>query len=516
MADEMKTLKTRIALKYDTVENWENSTLKLLPGELAIDNLNRIKIGNADRLTWSELDFVVGGPDKAAIQLLDELPDPSAQDFDFEVGSLVVVDSKLYCLGEEVSDQTSTKKWVDLANTDEIATLTQDVEAAKTDISGIQSSLLSLNARDEAHDAALLALRTAIDEALASANGGNDALSAELATVKTRVAANETAIASNRADIEGVLDIARDEQTGEVTKRTVKLSAIPEAIYVDGKINSNALPSFVDDVKEGLIAVNNDPNDLTYQLTHDEVNSSKIIGFFSVAFGAGDGDVEHNEKTLKLIRATAPSEAELSTIKPVIDGITYKFAPVSEWEAPSSSTIYVDVMTSKSYRWSGSQFVVIAGDLALGETASSAFAGNRGVALENEINDTVDSTTGETVLGLKSRVENLETGLSDETAARESSLSILGSNLQSLESNLEDFKLEAAEKHDAIEQEIASSIIALKEEDSALETSILALQTQIDGVSATTSQTTFQDIVNNSSTTLNDDPIIIDCGGAGA
>ena len=31
-----KTLKTRIALKYDTLENWTNSTIGLMPGEVAI------------------------------------------------------------------------------------------------------------------------------------------------------------------------------------------------------------------------------------------------------------------------------------------------------------------------------------------------------------------------------------------------------------------------------------------------------------------------------------------------
>lgn len=45
---------------------------------------------------------------------------------------------------------------------------------------------------------------------------------------------------------------------------------------------------------------------------------------------------------------------------------------------PESGKIYVDTTTNKEYRWGGSQFVPIADSLALGETASTAYAGNKG------------------------------------------------------------------------------------------------------------------------------------------
>lgn len=52
-----------------------------------------------------------------------------------------------------------------------------------------------------------------------------------------------------------------------------------------------------------------------------------------------------------------------------------------------SSKIYVDIDTNKTYRWSGSKFTEISESLALGETASTAFAGNRGAALEGAVDD---------------------------------------------------------------------------------------------------------------------------------
>ena len=49
---------------------------------------------------------------------------------------------------------------------------------------------------------------------------------------------------------------------------------------------------------------------------------------------------------------------------------------------PSTGVIYVDLNTNKTYRWSGSAYVEISESLALGETSSTAFAGDRGKALE--------------------------------------------------------------------------------------------------------------------------------------
>lgn len=52
---------------------------------------------------------------------------------------------------------------------------------------------------------------------------------------------------------------------------------------------------------------------------------------------------------------------------------------------PFSGKVFLCKADGKSYRWSGSQLAVIGSDLALGETDATAFPGNRGLALENEV-----------------------------------------------------------------------------------------------------------------------------------
>lgn len=81
----------------------------------------------------------------------------------------------------------------------------------------------------------------------------------------------------------------------------------------------------------------------------------------------------------------------------VIDGYYYnnKF-----WEEDTHTTeipgesgkIYVDLSTNKTYRWSGTTFVVIASDLALGETSSTAYRGDRGAAAYAAAVTNVEST----------------------------------------------------------------------------------------------------------------------------
>lgn len=54
--------------------------------------------------------------------------------------------------------------------------------------------------------------------------------------------------------------------------------------------------------------------------------------------------------------------------------------------------IYTAKNTNKIYRWSGSAYVVISETIALGETSSTAFPGNRGKVLENQMTTKADNS----------------------------------------------------------------------------------------------------------------------------
>lgn len=63
-----------------------------------------------------------------------------------------------------------------------------------------------------------------------------------------------------------------------------------------------------------------------------------------------------------------------------------EYSSQSSFPVPGESgKIYVALDTNKTYRWSGSAYVEISQSLALGETSSTAFAGDRGKAIEDKI-----------------------------------------------------------------------------------------------------------------------------------
>lgn len=74
--------------------------------------------------------------------------------------------------------------------------------------------------------------------------------------------------------------------------------------------------------------------------------------------------------------------------------------------------IYVAKDTNLTYRWSGSAYVEISASLALGETSSTAYAGDKGKALAERVTAVEGkvSTNGTNISNVTTRVTNIENG----------------------------------------------------------------------------------------------------------
>ncbi len=84
-----------------------------------------------------------------------------------------------------------------------------------------------------------------------------------------------------------------------------------------------------------------------------------------------------------------PSAQLPSYVDDVIEAANYAALPATG----ESGKIYVTLDDNKTYRWSGTAYVEISESLALGETASTAFPGNRGKALEEAMDALADVAT---------------------------------------------------------------------------------------------------------------------------
>lgn len=111
--------------------------------------------------------------------------------------------------------------------------------------------------------------------------------------------------------------------------------------------------------------------------TKPTYTASEVGAIATTAKGSANG-VAELDNTGKV-----PSSQLPSYVDDVIEGYYYnsKFYSDSAHTTeitPETGKIYVDISTDKTYRWSGTAYAQIKGDLALGETSTTAYRGDRG------------------------------------------------------------------------------------------------------------------------------------------
>lgn len=564
-----KVLRTRIAQKFALADQWKDSNLVLLKGELAIDEQNRIKIGDGVS-KWKELPFAVDPASTAAITFPDELPNAA----DAKAGSLVMTpDGILWALGGEEGN----RKWVDLTNKADVEELQESIDALQADVNtkdeALQSAVVALKNSDDALEAAVVSLKSAFD-----ANGGDvaaqiaavqedvDKNAADIATNLEAIRRNEESIAANASAIEanaGAISAnataieenaakiqENEEAIGENAQKIAENKALIDVIYdaATGQINASVLPSFVDDVIEGTVCATVNPNDPTYTVTHNTQNGGTVIGFFKMPKA---GATEDTDK-VTLVCAGTPESVDFADASFEHNGTTYTFKPVTAKEEPETSAIYVDVQTNQTYRWSGSQFVIVASDLAIGETSSSAFAGSRGVELETKATaletktDELETKTDElenkldaAVVALQNSdashdaaIVSLQQALAGSTSDIDAALEAIRSDAaqahqelsnaadtahQAIEDEIDALRQDAEAQHSALDAKIGTAIATLQQSVTGHESAIVTLQQKIAETSSAVDTITLDDVLNNSTVDpntgiLNVNEIWFDCG----
>lgn len=124
-------------------------------------------------------------------------------------------------------------------------------------------------------------------------------------------------------------------------------------------------------------------NDLTYRTNGLLSSVSEIYSELGQKADAASV-IQSLSTKADLENGVVPASQLPSYIDDVLNG-TYVSETVFNNEdgapyTPESGKIYIDVVTNKTHRWSGSAYVVISDSLALGETASTAYRGDRGKA----------------------------------------------------------------------------------------------------------------------------------------
>lgn len=161
--------------------------------------------------------------------------------------------------------------------------------------------------------------------------------------------------------LEQIVNYVKAQIKSNVTDKLGTASGIA-TLGTDGKLTSGQLPS-IDKTYVGLGNVTN-----TAQIPLSQkgaVNGVATLG--------ADGKV--------------PSSQLPSYVDDVLEYTNKSSFPTTG----ETGKIYVDTSTNKTYRWSGTTYVEISASLALGETSSTAYAGDKGKALATQVS-TLENT----------------------------------------------------------------------------------------------------------------------------
>ena len=220
--------------------------------------------------------------------------------------------------------------------------MTADLEAVKGEVQTNKSDIQSLRTTQTTQGNQINNLQTAVEAAQSKANQGI-----------TNAAAAQSAV--------NAINESKGQPNGFA----------PLDEY--GKVPTSHLPGFVDDVKEfaGFVV------GAVYQQQSNGKSSSDegCSVVFDTSINAFLLRVESVSTTGHLGASYYPNWGDRNLFGST-EGILC---------TPQKDKVYVDTLTNHTYRWSGNNMVVIGSDLALGHTESTAFPGNEGQMLMQQM-----------------------------------------------------------------------------------------------------------------------------------
>lgn len=187
-----------------------------------------------------------------------------------------------------------------------------------------------------------------------------------ISTAKTAVGnytINGQKISTNPVLTKANLGLGNVTNDAQVKRSEMGVAGGVATLGIDSKVPAAQLPSFVDDVLEYAGTVSG----VTIQPTSQSSVDAVYYDTTHKSFCGKKGESYYSN--WNTVGEEALQADSFGTI--LVNTIT-----------PYSNKIYVDTSKNKTYRWSGTNLVQLDSGLTLGETSSTAFAGNRGKALE--------------------------------------------------------------------------------------------------------------------------------------
>lgn len=195
-----------------------------------------------------------------------------------------------------------------------------------------------------------------------------------------------------------------------------------------------------------------------------DVDTATVVAYINAMVAAANADnsaVADRVKAIEDAKGAASGYASLdenghvpaAQLPSYVDDVIEAADLASFPEAGETGKIYVALDTNKTYRWSGSQYVVISETLAIGETDSTAYSGSKGKKNAEDIAAINDEETG-----ILKQAQDYADGLSgnyDENGAAAGVQGDTTSTVKDVEDAVNSFTTVSAEKLQALLAKIA-------------------------------------------------------------
>ena len=223
---------------------------------------------------------------------------------------------------------------------------------------------------------------------------------------------------ANQSDISRIdLDIdqlqgsllTKAEQT-DINRIDLSISQLQGSLLT--KVSKSELPTKVSDLT----------NDSNYQTASDvataisgKADKATTLSGYGITDAVSNSQIGSNNGVAGLGSDGKVPAAQLPSY---VDDVEEYATALSFPATGESGKIYVALDTNKTYRWSGSNYVVVGGDLALGETSSTAYAGNKGKANADAISAIKDGTSIDSFSDVENALSGKQATISDLATIR--------------------------------------------------------------------------------------------------
>lgn len=252
----------------------------------------------------------------------------------------------------------------------------RNINAATTDNAGVMTASdkvkldvtlpNDIKAEEDARKAADSTLQGNIDSS-------NSDLNSKITAETERATAAENTITTNYKAADSTL---QSNINNEATTRSEADAALDSKISKEVSDRTQAVSTLQSSLDTEIARATKAEQDITSAYEAADTTLQNNINAINNSKGVANGIATLDQNGL------VPSSQLPSYVDDVIEVSTFSALP----DTGESGKIYVTQDTNLTYRWSGTAYVEISQSLALGETSSTAYAGDKGKATTDKLN----------------------------------------------------------------------------------------------------------------------------------